>query len=232
MKKHSNAFLPFIFKTTLPVLFGYITLGAAYGLLMSTTDYPLILVPLIGLFVYAGSLQFITVSLFASNAGLFEIASISLLLNSRHIVYGLSFLSKYNISKWYKPYLIFSLTDETYGLLTTIKIPDHIDKSKAYLYISAFNHFYWILGSTIGVLFGNLIEFNMAGLDFSLTALFIVLLIEQLKNSTARSPFFLAALCGFLILNTAGKNNMLLISIGLSTAILILFRRVLIKNES
>lgn len=225
--KNSNSLLKFTLKTTLPVFFGYCPLGIAFGLLMSQTDYSIITTPIMSIFIYAGAAQFLAVNFFLENAAIFDVIFITFLMNSRHFFYGLSFLEKYRIDKWFRPYLIFSLTDETYGLLTTVEIPKEIDRSKAYFFISFFNQFYWISGSIIGVLFGKVITLDMTGLDFSLTALFIVLLIEQIKHRKKWIPFAIAFICSIAALLIVGKSNMLLVSIILSIFLIIPFRRTL-----
>lgn len=232
MKRHHIEFFKIIIKKTAPIFFGYFAIGFAYGLLVENSGYPTVLAPLMSLFIYAGAAQFMIIGFFTANTGITEILSLVFLINSRHIVYGLSFIKKYSINKWFKPYLIFSLTDETYGLLTGSDIPNEHDNPKFYFYVSLFNHLYWIFGTTIGVIFGHFITFNLKGLDFALTALFIVLLIEQLKNKTSKIPFLIAFVSGLICLIFIGGQNMLLISVVLSISILILFRRILENDES
>lgn len=218
--------------TTMPIMFGYISGGIAFGLLLTSKGIPWIFAPLMSIFVYAGSMQFIAIQFFLSNANLITIAIITILINCRHMLYGLSLLDKFNLTGKLKPYMIFTLTDETYALLTTLKEPDKINKSKFYIYISTLNHFYWVLGTILGTIMGNAIKFNTKGLDFTLTALFLVILLEQLKSYKTRLPFWIGAICSIGSIFLVGKENMLLPSIILSTLLLMIFKRmVLLQNE-
>lgn len=219
----------FVVKTTSPVFFGYLAIGIAFGLLLENSGFPVLLAPLMGIIVYAGAAQFMLVGFLAGDAGIFEILLLIFLLNSRHIVYGLSFISKYANTGGFKPYLIYSLTDETYGLLTSAPMPEKYDNRLTYFLISLFNQSYWVAGSTIGAVGGSLITLNLKGLDFALTALFIVLLMEQLRNNISKIPIAIAVVCGLASLRFAGEKNMLLLSIAVSVLMLLFFRRMVEK---
>ena len=217
---------------TMPIMFGYVSGGIAFGLLLASKGIPWIFAPIMSIFVYAGSMQFIAIQFFLSNANLITIAIITLLINCRHMLYGLSLLDKFDLTGKLKPYMIFTLTDETYALLTTLKDPNKINKSKFYIYISALNHFYWVFGTILGAIMGNAIKFNTLGLDFTLTALFLVILLEQLRSYKTRLPFWIGATCAIASIFIIGKENMLLPSIILSTLLLIIFKRtVTAQNE-
>ena len=171
------------FKLTLPILFGYIPLGMAFGVLFTTQlDYPWWIAPLMGLVIYAGAGQILAVSLLTANAGLVEVAVAMFVLNARHLFYGLSLLGQFRGAGWRKAYLIFGLTDETYSLLTSRprsanrEQEQHVD-----FRITAMNQGYWIVGCTLGAVLGKTVAFNSTGIEFALVALFIVLTIEQLK---------------------------------------------------
>ena len=170
------------FKISIPVMMGYSVLGFAFGLLLVSFDYPWYLAPLMSLFIYAGALQFVAINFFNAKAGYIDIAIASWFVNLRQSFYGLSLLKRFKKTGKLKPYLIFGLTDETYALLTTIKDDEQLKKKWYYFFLTAFNQAYWFTGSTLGAIVGSNIEFNTAGLEFSLTALFVVLCIEQYKN--------------------------------------------------
>ncbi len=208
------------FKTTIPVLLGYIPLGMAFGFLLDGAGYHWIYTFLMSLFVYAGSGQFLAVALLAAGAGLTEFAIATLLLNLRHAFYGLSLLEKFSGVGKVKPYLVFALTDETYALLTTTEVPQGSSKSRFYFYIAALDHLYWIAGSVLGAVLGSVLDLNLEGMGFVLTALFVVLTIEQYFNSEARFPFLAAVGAGALSLVLFSPDNMLLASIILGTLIL------------
>lgn len=209
------------FKTTIPVLLGYIPLGMAFGFLLDGAGYHWIYAFIMSLFVYAGSGQFLAVALLSAGAGLTEFAIATLLLNFRHAFYGLSLLEKFSGIGKVKPYLIFALTDETYALLTTTDVPQGSSKSKFYFYIAALDHSYWIAGSVLGAVLGSVLDLNLEGMSFVLTALFVVLTIEQYFSSEARFPFIAAVGAGALSLILFSSDNMLLASIVLGTLILI-----------
>lgn len=213
-------------KITIPVFLGYIPLGMAFGLLLSGAGYHWIYAFLMSLFVYAGSAQFLAVALLVAGAGLTDFAVATLLLNLRHSFYGLSMLEKFSDIGMVKPYLIFALTDETYALLTTTEVPQGGSKSKFYFCIAALNHLYWIIGSVLGAVLGSVFDLNLKGMSFVLTALFVVLTIEQYFCSKVRFPFVAAIGAGILSLMFFRSENMLLSSIVLGTSILIAWEKL------
>jgi 4-azaleucine resistance transporter AzlC len=218
-------------KTTIPVFLGYIPLGMAFGLLLSNAGYHWIYAFLMSFFVYAGSVQFLAVALLVAGAGITDFAVATLLLNLRHSFYGLSMLEKFSDLGRVKPYLVFALTDETYALLTTTDVPQGRSKSYFYFYVAALNHLYWIIGSVSGAVLGSVLDFNLEGMSFVLTALFVVLTIEQYFCSKVRFPFVAAFGAGILSLLFFKSENMLLASIILGTSILIA-REKLFKEKT
>ena len=209
---------------TFPVFLGYGTIGAAFGLLLSSQGLPLWTAPAMSVIVYAGAAQFMGVGLMAAGAGFAEIAVATLLLNLRHMVYSLSFLERYSRTGARKPYLVYTLTDETYALLSTVPAPEGQEASRFYFWVSALNQFYWLLGTMIGALAGGLTAFDTRGLDFSLTALFTVLLIEQTKKVRTPEPYWVAAGCAVASYFIFGPARMLLPAIGASGIALFLLR--------
>ncbi|MFT6349011.1 MAG: 4-azaleucine resistance transporter AzlC, partial [Psychromonas sp.] len=156
------------FKATAPVLFGYIPMGMAFGVLFNELGFHWIYATLMALVIYAGAAQFMAVGLLANHAGFTEVAITTLLLNSRHLFYGISLINKFKTRGLRKFYLIFGLTDETYSLLTGTRLPDDKDQTNFYLLITVLNHSYWVIGSTLGAIVGANISFNTSGLDFTL----------------------------------------------------------------
>lgn len=220
------------FKTSLPVLFGYITLGIAYGILLTGSDYPWWLATLSGIIVFTGAGQMLAVGLFAAGTPLTAIIISELLISVRHIVYGLTMITKFKNSGKWKPYLVYGLTDETYSLLTTAEPPSEEDRFGFYGLITLFNQSYWVIGSTIGGLLGSIIPFNLTGVDFALTALFVVLTIEQIEKTKDFIPPLVGiittvgaiALCKF---NLIKAENILMIAIcaGIAAILLIKYRK-------
>lgn len=199
--QHATAFQAF--KTTIPVMFGYVPIGMAYGFLLVKTGLSWYWAPLMCIIIFAGAAQFLALSLFAQQKSIAEMALAVFLINSRHMVYGISLLERFSLFKWAKPYLIYGLTDETYALLTTVDPPEGCDRERFDFLITLFNQSYWTLGSTLGALLGSVIMWDAPGLDFALTALFIVLLVEQVKTLKRPGPF-LAAAAGVLMFNLLG----------------------------
>lgn len=191
MKKDNE--ILFAFVKTIPVMLGYICLGIAFGLMLQNAGYHFWWAFLCSLCIYAGSMQFLLVTLLTGGVSLIYAAVMTFFINGRQIFYGISFIDKFKSMGKLYPYMIFSLTDETYSLLCSIKIPDNLNEKKVFFLISFFDHIYWIAGSVIGAVAGELISFDTTGIDFAMTALFIVIVINQWKESKTH----ISALAGF-----------------------------------
>ena len=220
-----NAVRP-AFPVTVPVLFGYIAIGIPFGLMLVKAGYPWWLAPVMSVLMYAGAGQYIAVGLFAANVPLAGILVTILMVNIRHIVYGLSLIEKFKtVGKW-KPYLVFSLTDETYALLTGVKVPANVAPGPFYGAIALLDQSYWVAGSIIGALAGQFIPFSFRGIDFALTALFAVLLIDQIRASKDVVPAAIGIGAGILAVILVGPSNMLIAALAGALAVLILVRGV------
>lgn len=215
--------LYFAFKMSLPVLFGYLFLGSAFGIMLYEAGYNFIWAIIISLFVYAGSGQFLLVSMLTSHAALSDIAIMTFFVNSRHIFYGISFIEKFRSYSWRYPYLIFSLTDETYGVNSSFSdVPKGVNEGDARFLIGLFDHIYWIIGSVIGSLAGQLINIDFTGIDFSMTALFTVIFIDQMRASKSKLPGIIGVFCAIICLLIFGADKFLLPSLIVTVAILLL----------
>jgi len=201
-------------KTSLPVFFGYIPLGASFGVLFSTQlDYAWWIAPLMGVIVYAGSGQLLAVTLLVTFTGLTQVFIAMLLLNARHVFYGLSLLEAFKGAGWRKPYLIFGLTDETYSLLTSrARSEDKNREQQIDFLITLFNQGYWIAGCGLGAWLGRTLSFDATGIEFALIALFIVLCIEQYKALQSSFPIWLGFAAGLLSLLLFPASQQLLIA--------------------
>lgn len=213
------------FKVSIPVMMGYLVLGFAFGLLLVSFNYSWYLAPLMSLFIYAGALQFVAINFFNVKAGFVDIAIASWFVNIRQSFYGLSLLKRFKDMGKIKTYLIFGLTDETYALLTSIKDDETLNKKWYYFFLTAFNQSYWFVGSTLGAVIGSNISFNTAGLEFSLTALFVVLCIEQYKNLRNYVPFLIGAVASIFSLLFVPSDKMLIVSIILALILMFTFRK-------
>ena len=215
------------FKTSIPVMMGYGVLGFAFGLLVVSLDYSWYIALLMSVFIYAGALQFLAMGFFSAKVGLIDIFITSIFVNIRQSFYGLSVLQKFKDTQKFEWYLIFGLTDETYALLTSIKEDENINKKYYYFYLTILNQSYWITGTLFGALFGSMVTFNTKGLEFSLTALFVVLAIEQYKNNKNITPFIIGASTSILAFIFVPLNNMLIFAIVCSLIAMFIFKRKL-----
>ena len=213
------------FIATIPVLTGYLVLGFGFGIILKSYDYGILIAFIMSFLIYAGSMQYVAIGLMTGGASFITVALTTLMVNARHIFYGISMLDKYkNVGKR-KPYLIFSLTDETYSLLCgDIKNIDECKKKDYYLFVSMFNHLYWVIGSIIGVLVGTLINFNTEGIDFALTALFLTVFLEQWLSTKNHIPSIIGVITSLLCLIIFGKDNFLIPSMLIITILLLLFK--------
>ena len=218
------------FKISLPIMFGFVPLGIAFGLLFQDLGYPWYFASLMGIIVYAGAAQFMAIGFLSAGLGVVEIAMSTFFLNSRHMFYGLSFLESFGNWNIRKLYLIFGMTDETYALLSTIQVPDSFVKERYYLYITLFAQFYWVLGCTIGALLADILAFNTDGMEFAATALFVVLLIEQWIIVRRLLPFIVGFVSSVIAL-AFFINHMLLVAIMISIASIV-FMRLIKGSES
>jgi 4-azaleucine resistance transporter AzlC len=219
-----NSAIRSAFPVTIPVLFGYLAIGIPFGLMLVKAGYPWWLAPIMSAFMYAGAGQYIAIGLFAAKVPLSGILLTILMVNIRHIVYGLSLIEQFkNVGRW-KAYLIFSLTDETYALLTGVKVPANTRNGDFFGSIALLNQLYWLTGSVIGALAGMYIPFNFAGIDFALTALFAVLLIDQLRRTKDFIPAVIGISCAVISLAAAGPSKMLIAALASSLVFLILIR--------
>ena len=174
-KKHLKA----VFLDTVPVLTGYLFLGMGFGILLSENGYGVLWALAMSIFVFAGSGQYLAVSLLANSSGLLSAAIATLLVNARHLFYGISLLEKYKGTGKKKPYLIFALTDETYSLVTQNEPPEGMSRHSYCFTVSVLDHIYWITGCTLGALVGQFIPINYEGIEFVLTALFVTMFVDR-----------------------------------------------------
>ncbi len=218
-------------KISTPVFFGYIAIGIPFGLMLVNAGYPWWLAPIMSTTMYAGAGQYAAVGLFAVGADLTTITLTMLAINIRHIVYGLSLIEKLRGSGLWKAYIAFTLTDETYVLLTNCPIPPHIHVGSFFGSIAFLNHFYWILGGLIGGVAGMLIPFSFEGVDFALTSLFIVLLIDQLRSTKNPIPAVIGGISTFLCLFLLGPSHTLIGAIAFGMVLLAILKKPIEKIQ-
>ncbi|MCI1958264.1 MAG: AzlC family ABC transporter permease [Clostridia bacterium] len=221
------------FKKTMPVLFGYLFLSSAIGLLFYNAGYNVIWAFFAGLFVYAGSGEMLLVSLLTCGAPLATIAFLTLLINSRHAFYGLSFIERFKNTKKAYPYMIFALTDETYSILCSIPERNNKEEDGKVMFAAAFlDHVYWMCGAVLGSLLGQTLSFNWTGVDFAMTALFVVIFIEQWKSFKSHLPVFIGIGSSIVCVSAFGSSNFILPSLIITVSLLMIFKnKICIKNE-
>ena len=214
----------FAFRRSLPILISFFPVGIAYGLLMQNAGYNFLWTGACSLFVLAGSLQFLMVSFFAEGTPLATVAVMSLLLNSRHVFYGLSFVEKFRSFGPWRWFLIYSLCDENYSLHCAYRPEEGVIEKWAYVLTAALVTFYWLVLSMLGTLIGNLITFDTTGIDFALTALFVVILLDQLRDAGTKLPAGIALLSSGVCILLFGAANFILPSLLLTVAELTVLR--------
>ena len=222
--------ITYALRRTVPVACGYIFLGMAFGILLSEAGYGPAWALASSLFVYAGSMQFVMVSLLAAGAPLYTVAVTTFFVNARHIFYGLGFIEKYRGMGRRFPYMVFSLTDETYSVLCSMDPPNGLDWNDCAFYVSLFDQFYWVLGSVLGAALGQAIPVDLTGIDFSMTALFVVIFVDQWKQFPSHIPALTGLLCALASLLLFGPDNFLLIALIAAVAILAALRGKLEGN--
>ena len=214
------------FPYTIPVMTGYLFLGTAFGILLNSKGYHFGWAILMSLFIYAGSMQFVAVNLLTSAFNPVYAFFITLIVNARHLFYGISMLKPFKGTGKLKPYLIAGLTDETYSILCSTEPPEGIDKTWFMLFVTLLNQIYWVLGSALGSLLGSLITFDTTGIDFVMTALFTVIFINQWKATKNHIPAIIGVLVSVLCLLVFGPDNFIIPSM----ALIVLALTVLRKN--
>lgn len=205
----SKQLLKTVVLSTIPVMTGYLILGMAFGILLADKGYSFLWALLMSTTIYAGSMQFVAVDLLSNGAAFLSAGIMTLLVNARHLVYGISMLTKYQGMGKAKPYLVFALTDETYALLC-VEVPEGVDRKWFYLLVSACDQLYWVTGSVLGTLIGSALTINTAGIDFAMTALFVVIFVEQWLTSRDHVPALLGLGLTLLCLLIWGTEEFLI----------------------
>ncbi len=219
------------FPITVPVLMGYLSIGIAFGLMLEAAGYNVIWAFFMSLSIYAGSGQYLGVELLATGAALSQVALLTFLINFRHLVYGLSMLEKFRGMGKRKFYMIFSLTDETYALLAGANPPPGVSPRDFYFSVAVLDHCYWVVGSIIGSVAGALLGFNTAGVEFAMTALFLVIAVDQWRSYRSHIPAILGAAATLVCLKVVGAQAMLLPALVIIVAVLLILRRRLEAAE-
>ena len=218
------------FYKSLPVMAGYVILGTGFGILLRNAGYGALWAFAMSLLIYAGSMQYVGVSLIAGGASVVTTILTTVMVNARHLFYSISMIDRYKDAGKYKPYMIFALTDETYSLLCDGSAPEEGDANLYRLLVSMFNQCYWVTGSVIGSLLGGVLPFSTEGIEFSMTALFIASFTEQWVSGGNHVPALTGILCSLVCLVAFGPQRFLIPAMLLITLVLTLARGGLSKE--
>ena len=214
-------------ERSVPILIGFFPVGTVYGLMMSAAGYNFLWSATTSLFVYAGSLQMLMISFFQSDMSILTIAVTALLLNSRHMFYGLSFIEKFRSYGGWKWFLIYGMPDESYSLLCSYVPREGVEEKWVHIFSTGLIWLYWIAFSVLGGLVGQLITFDTTGIDFALTALFIVILLDQIKSTGMKLPTLIGGVSSVLCIIILGRDNFLLPSLAVTVLVLLMLRNKL-----
>lgn len=193
-------------KLTIPVMCGYLFLGTAFGATLAQVGFGPVWALMMSGLVYAGSLQFVMVPLMASGAALGTVALTALMVNARHLFYGVSYIERFRRMGWRRPYMIFSLTDETYSVFCGL---EGEESDGVMLRVALYDQLYWVTGSVVGALLAQQLPFDLTGIDFSMTALFIVICLERALNKADRLPVVVGGACALVCLLLLGPDAFL-----------------------
>ena len=209
MNKIFKAF-KYAFPYTIPILFGFLFLGLSYGFLMNSMGFPAYYPLIMGIIIFAGSMQFVTINLLLLPFDPLSAFLLTLMVNARHLFYGISMLDKYNNIGFKKYYLIYAMCDETFSLNSSIKTKEDVDSSWFMFFVSLLNQFYWVSASFLGGLLGQVIHFNINGIDFVMNALFVVLFVERWLNDTKHDKAISGLIISFVCLLFFGSSNFII----------------------
>lgn len=231
-KGETKSIIKKAFVDTVPVLTGYLVLGFGFGIIVKAEGYGILLAFAMSLCIYAGSMQYAAIGLFTGGASIITVLLTTLMVNARHLFYGVSMLEKYKGAGGAKPYLIFSLTDETYSLVCgDISGADISHRKKYYLAVSLMNHFYWVFGSVLGAVVGSLVKFNTEGIDFALTALFVTVFVDQWLTAKKYVPALIGVGVSAVCLLIFGSESFLIPSMLIIALLLCLLKEGKKQND-
>ena len=222
-KKIKAAFFA-AFPNTIPILAGFLFLGIAYGIYMNQSGFKFYYPMFMSFIIFAGSLEFATVSWLLGSFDPVNIFFLTLMINARHLFYGLSMLEKYNIPGWKKLYLIYGMCDESFSINATVDVPEDIDKGLFMFFVTMLNQIYWVAGATIGGIFGSFIPFDTKGIEFVMTALFVVIFLENWLKEKDHSASVIGLFISFICLMIFKGTNFIIPSMIIILSVLTLLR--------
>lgn len=233
MTKHNSIKKAFkaAFPYTIPIFAGFWFLGMTYGIYMNVSGFSFLYPMLMSITIFAGSMEFISVDLLLGSFNPVQAFLMTLMINARHLFYGISMLDKFRGTGLKKLYLIFGMCDESFSINYTAKIPPDVDRGWFMFFVTLLNHFYWFSGSTLGGIFGSLMHFNTEGLDFVMTAMFTVIFLEQWLKDRQHISALLGLGISLLCLWIFGADNFIIPSMAAMLMMLTLLRKPVEKRE-
>jgi 4-azaleucine resistance transporter AzlC len=219
------------FPYTIPIFAGFWFLGLAYGIYMNVSGFSFVYPMIMSVIIFGGSLEFVAVEMLLSPFAPVQVFVMTLLIQARHLFYGISMLDKFKDMGWKKFYLIFGMCDETFSINYTAKIPEDVDRGWFMFFVTLLNHLYWVSGATIGGLVGSLIHFNTDGISFVMTSMFVVIFMEQWMKEKHHISAYIGLGAAALCLLVFGADSFMIPTMILIIMLLAAFRKPLEKME-
>lgn len=213
------------FPHTIPIMAGFLFLGMSYGIYSSANGFSFVYPMLTSMLVFGGSLEFVTVSMLLGSFAPLQTFLMALLIQARHLFYGITMLNKYKGTGIKKFYLIFGMCDESFSINCSVNPPDDVDKGWFMFFVTILNQFYWVFGATIGGILGSVINFNIKGIDFVMTAMFVVIFLEHWLGAKKKQPAIIGLLTAVACLVIFGKNSFLIPTMACIIILLTIFRK-------
>ena len=218
---------------TMPVLASYLFLGIAFGMLLVKEGYSPIFSLVCGLVIYAGSMQMALVPLLVSHAPLYLIGIMTLFINGRHMFYGISFLERFKRMGIKFPYMVYTTTDETYSVLCNIQYTEDVDPSQVDFYVHVICHVVWSLSCFLGSMLGGILPMGLEGIEFSATAFFVTVVVEQLRNAPSKVPFFIGLFSAIIFLFLLGPSKFIVPALAVSViALMVAKDRIYLRRKA
>lgn len=232
MKNNSVVKAAFLaaFPHTIPIMAGFLFLGTTYGILMNVSGFNFLYPMIMAIVIFGGSLEFVAVSMLLSSFAPLQTLLVAIMIQARHLFYGIAMLDKYKGTGWKKPYLIYGMCDESFSINCTAKIPEGVDKGWFMLWVNILNQFYWVAGATIGGILGSLITFSTEGMDFVMTAMFVVIFLDQWMKEKQHYSSYIGILASVLCLVIFGTESFLIPTMAIILLFLTLFRKPIEKK--
>ena len=213
------------FPHTLPIFAGFWFLGLAYGIYMHAAGFSFVYPMLMSLLIFGGSLEFVAVEMLLSPFAPVQVLIMTLLIQARHLFYGISMLDKYKGMGWKKGYLIFGMCDETFSVNYTSEIPEDVDRGWFYFFVTLLNQFYWVASATIGGIIGSLLKFDTSGISFVMTAMFVVIFLDQWMKEKIHVSSMIGILVSLVCLILFGADSFMIPTMILIVLLLTVLRK-------